>query len=404
MGVIGLLLLTALAAATPPAPPIAPPLSLEAALAEADRNAGVLVARAEATVQRRQIEATRAPASPVLSVGTTRYSARETLFLAQDVRWGGERTWSVRAASDAADAADSTAAGALKESRLLVRQAWFALAAAEDAEALARESEARGNDVTAAVRARTEGGRSPRLDLVRAEVDAARLAAVSEALAEGRRAAGAHLHALLGRDAATDGRTDGRRPPPLDDAALALLAKRADPGRDPAVVAQERGLAAARSELEASRRRLLPGLSFSLGVNADDPGVPGPDYQGTVSLTLPIGARGSSAVNVADARVAVAEARVVSARRQVAEAFAVAERRVRAARAQLAVLDGRALPAAEEAAALTREAFAAGRGDLLRVLDAERSLLETRSARLGAWAEEKAAEADLLAAVGEGEE
>lgn len=401
---IGLLLLAALAAGTPPAPPNASPLSLEAALAEADRSAAVLVSRAEAAVQRRQVEATRAPASPVFSLGTTRYSARETAFLSQDIRWGGERTYSVRAAGATADAADSTAAGAVLEARRLVRQAWFALAAAEDAEALGRESEERGNEVAAAVRARTEGGRSPRLDLVRTEVAAARLSAAAEALAEGRRAAASHLHALLGRDTAADGRTDGRRPAPLDEAALAALAKRADPGRSPAVVAEERALAAAQAALEASRRRLLPGLSVSLGVNADDPGLPGPDYQGSVSLTLPIGARGSSAVHVADAQVAVAEARVVSARRQAAEAFAIADRRVRAARAQLDVLDRRAVPAAQEAATLTREAFDAGRGDLLRVLDAERALLETRSARLGAWAEEKAAEADLLAVTGEGEE
>ena len=401
---IGPLLLAAAVVASPSAPPAAPPLSLEAALAEADGNAAVLVARAEAAVQRRQVDTARAPSSPVLSLGTSRYAARESAAVTQEIRWGGERRFSVKAAGATADAAASTAAGALREARRFVRQAWFALAAAEDAETLGRESEARGNAVADVVRAQVEGGRSPRLDLVRAESEAARLAASSEALAEGRRAAAAHLNALLGRDAAADGRTDGRRPAPLDEQALADLVRRADPGLNPAVVAEERALAAARAALEASRRRLLPGLSVSLGVNADDPGNPGPDYQGTVSLTLPVGARGPSAVRVADAQVAVAEARVVSARRQVTEASAVAERRVRAARAQLEVLDRRAVPAAQEAATLTREAFDAGRGDLLHVIDAERSLLETRSARLGAWAEEKAAEADLLAAAGEGEE
>ncbi len=401
---IGPLFLAAALAATPGVLPAAPPLSLESALGEADRNAAVLVSRAEANVQRRQVDVARAPTSPVVSFGTTRYSARLIAGVSQEIRWGGERTFSVKAAGAMSDAADSTAEGTLREARRLVRQAWFALAAAEDAEALGREAELRGNEVAAAVRARAEGGRLPRLDLVRAESEAARVAATSVALGEGRRAAAAHLHALLGRDTAADGRTDGARPAPLDEASLDTLARRADPGRHPAVVAEERGLTAARSALEASKRRLLPGLSLSLGVNADDPGLPGPDYQGTVSLTLPVGTRGPSAVHVAEAQVAVAEARVVSARRQAAEAFAVAGRRVRAARAQLEVLDARAVPAAEEAATLTREAFAAGRGDLLRVLDAERSLLETRSARLGAWAEEKAAEADLLAAAGEGEE
>lgn len=401
---IGPLFLAVAVTATPLPPRTVPPLGLEAALGEADRGAAVLVARAEAAVERWQIDVTRAPASPVLSLGTSRYSAREMVAVSQDVRWGGERAFSVKAAGAMADAADSTAAGTLLEARRLVRQAWFAVAAAEDAETLGREGQARGDEVADAVRGRVEGGRSPKLDLVRAAAEAARLAAVAEALSEGRRAVVAHLHALLGRDTAVDGRTDGARPAPLDEAALAALERRADPDRHPTVVAQERGLAAARSGLEASRRRLLPGLSVSLGVNADDSGLPGPDYQGTVSLTLPFGVRGLSAVHVARAQVAAADARVDFARRQAAETLAVAGRRVRAARAQLEVLDRRAVPAAQEAATLTREAFAAGRGDLLRVLDAERSLLEIRSARLDAWVGEKAAEADLLAAAGEGEE
>lgn len=384
--------------------PAASPVSLPDALAAADRVAAVLVARADALVERRRVDIVRAPGNPVVTLGTARYSARKTASVTQDLRWGGERGWSVAAAAAAADSADAAAAGALREARRRIRRAWFALAAAEDAEALGNEAQERANVVTGVVRERVEGGRSPRLDLVRAGSESARIAAAVSALSESRRTAAARLLALLGRDPTTDGRTDGLRPGPLDAETLALLEEESDPGRRPDVLAAEQALRSARAERTAARRRLLPGLSVSLGVSSDDPGLPGTDYQASASLTLPIGVRGAAAVRVADSRVTAVEARLVAARRQAGESLELAIRGVRGSRATLEVLDREAIPAAKEAAALSREAFEAGRGDLLRVLDAERSLLEIRTARLAAWADEKAAEADLLAEAGASEE
>ncbi len=381
-----------------PAPRV---VSLDEALGEAGRGAAVLVARAEADVRRRQVDAARVPSSPVLSLGTTRYSAREEVAVSQDVRWGGERSYTVKAAEELAGAADANAAATLREARRLVRQAWIGLAASEDAEALGKESAARADELLDVVRERVDGGRAPRMELVRTEAEAARIAAAAQALGESRRAAWSRLATLLGLDPASEGATDGSRPTPLDDAELAARVRAADPAANPAVVAEEKTVASAEATREASRRRRLPGLSFSVGVNADDPGLAGPDYQETVALTLPFGARGPSAVRLAEAEVRLQEARLAAARRDVAEALAVSERRVRAARARLEVLESKAVPAAVESAALTREAYAAGRGDVLRVIDAERALLEAKGGRLSAWAEEKAAEADLLAAAGE---
>jgi len=276
-----------------------------------------------------------------------------------------------------------------------------ALAAAEDAEVLGREGARRAREVQEIVRVRFEGGRVPRLDLVRAQAETARLGALVQALAEGRRAAWAHLATLLDLDPAADGGTDRTRPGPLDETAVEQLVAKALPDDQPAVVAQRHTLDAAEAAREASRRRLLPGLSFAFGVNADDPGLPGPDYQGSVSLTLPIGARGPTVVRAAEAEVRVQAARLEAVRRERAETLTAAYRRTRGARATYVALEKEALPAAEEAARLTRESYEAGRGDLLRVLDAERALAEVRSARVQAWSDMKAAEADLIASAGE---
>ena len=374
------------------------PLSLAGALSLADRNASVHVARAQADVHQLQVDTARAPSSPILALGTTRYAAREVVSVTQDIRWAGERRYAVRAAQGLADSAGANANRVVREARRLIRQAWFALATAEDAEALGAEASSRATEVAAIVRARFEGGRAPRLDLVRAEAEASRLAASTQALAESRRAAWARLATLVGLDPAAEGSTDHVRPAALGEEMLSMLAAATALDGHPVVQVAALSLASATASREMERRRLLPGLSLTLGVNADDPGLPGPDRQATLSLTLPFGKRGLFALRVAEAEVRVQTAQLEAARRDLRAALVVASHRLRGARAQLVVYDREALPAAEEAARLTREAYEAGRGDVLRVVDTERALLDVRSARLQAYADVKSGEADLLAA------
>ena len=374
------------------------PLSLAGALSLADRNASVHVARAQADLHQLQVDTARAPSSPILALGTTRYAAREVVSVTQDIRWAGERRYAVRAAQGLADSAGANANRVVREARRLIRQAWFALATAEDAEALGSEASSRATEVAAIVRARFEGGRAPRLDLVRAEAEASRLAASTQALTESRRAAWARLATLVGLDPAAEESTDHVRPAALGEEMLSMLATATALDGHPVVQVAALSLASATASREMERRRLLPGLSLTLGVNADVPGLPGPDRPATRSLTLPFGKRGLVALRVAEAEVRVQTAQLEAARRDLRAALVVASHRLRGARAQLVVYDREALPAAEEAARLTREAYEAGRGDVLRVVDTERALLDVRSARLQAYADVKSGEADLLAA------
>ena len=115
-------------------------LSLEDALLRADRDAAAVVARAEAETASRRIGVAKAPAPPVLTLGRTRYSAREEVSVSQEIRWGGERRYAVLSARELANAAALAAARALVDARHDVRQAWFDLAVAEDASLLAEET------------------------------------------------------------------------------------------------------------------------------------------------------------------------------------------------------------------------------------------------------------------------
>jgi len=117
-------------------------------------------------------------------------------------------------------------------------------------------------------------------------------------------------------------------------------------------------------------------------------------------LTIPIGAR-TAPIRVTEAELTLEEARLEAARRVVAETLETAFRKVRGAAAQLHAYDAEALPAASEAAQLTREAYGYGRGDIFRVLEADRALIDVGRARVAAYLELKKAEADLVAAAGE---
>jgi cobalt-zinc-cadmium efflux system outer membrane protein len=77
-----------------------------------------------------------------------------------------------------------------------------------------------------------------------------------------------------------------------------------------------------------------------------------------------------------------------------------AYRRTQAASAELRALRERVLPAMQQAKDMTQEGYQAGRVDLLRVLEAQRALLESRIAEAGSFAAWARAVADLERAAG----
>lgn len=336
----------------------------------------------------------------MLTIGTTRFSARETLALSLPIRWARQREAEVAEAEGGARAAAERAEQSLLEARWAIRRGWLALAAAEDREALAAEVVESARRLTGAVRERVEAGRSPRLDLVRAAAEEASQVARAASAAEERRAAWASLAIVLGLDPAVDGRTDGLRPELPGEADLDQL-RVAATDAIPLLRAARAEVEAAAAAVVLAERRRLPGLGLELGVDAGDPGLPGPDRSLALAMTLPLGGSGAAAVREAAARQRAAEARLDQASREQATQRDAAFHGAAGARARHQAWASAAEPAAAEAAALTREAWAAGRGDIVRVIEADRALLEARQARVEAYEAAAAAFADLLLATGD---
>lgn len=378
-----------------------PALSLSEALARADRVAAVAEARAWAEVEAARVESARAPASPVITLGTSRYSG-DTFTASEELRWAGQRRFAVASAEGSARAASARSAMALVEARRAIRQAWFGLATSEDLEGLAGKMLERARQLTAATSAWVAAGRAPRLDLVRVRAEEAGLAARLASVTEERQAAGIALALLLGLEPGQAERTDAARPEPMSPAELERLHRR---GRDadPALLAARAEAEAAKAAVALEQRRRLPGLALELGTTTGDPGLPGPDHSAALSFSIPLGAPGAAAQSEAVARAAAAQAHLTQIQRERATESEVAYHRALGAHARFEAYATSAVPAAEEAASLTREAWAAGRGDLVRVLDADRTLLEARQAQVEAYLALELATADLLASTGGGE-
>ncbi len=390
--------LSALVSTLPLAAQAPPRLSLADALARASLSAAVVAARGTAAAESARASLSGRPADPVLGLGTSHYSGKRIVTLSEDLRWAGQRAAEVAVARGAAQAATLDARQVEAATRHLTRQLWFELARAEDADGLAADVVRRARELESTIAARVEGGRAPRLDLVRAHAETAAQAALAASAEQDRLAAWAALAGALQLPIEPAGTTDADRPamPPgieIDRAAAAT-----DPEVHPSVAAARARVQAASAAVDLAARDRFPGLSLDLGWTSGDPGLPGADTSASLGLRLPLASGPQQAI--AEAELAAARAALAEARATVVAELAAAAHRAHGASATLAAYDGEAIPAAKEAATLTREAWDAGRGDVTRLFEAERALIEVRQARLDAYLQAQLAWADLLLASG----
>jgi cobalt-zinc-cadmium efflux system outer membrane protein len=298
---------------------------------------------------------------------------REHAVLLNDVRWNASLAW--------VDAWDAT-----QRARLLAQ-------AADDARRLA--------SITSE---RFEAGAAPRLDVVRAGADRARADAEAVSARSLVGAAGARLAVWVGADPRTPPVIEGG--PGVPSALPPLAQLLGDVEAHPTLVRDQAQGAAAARHVDLERRLRFPIVNAELSVAQGDPTLTGAngaqltDVVGGASFELPIlTARGGTIARArAQGSLAAASAAADAAhlRADLADAFL----RTEAAAGRARALGGQAIPALEETRALTEESYRAGRADLVRVLEAQRALLDARLAELEAIATWAGAFADLERAAG----
>jgi outer membrane protein TolC len=375
------------------------PISFAAARAVAERATGdVLLAERRVEVSRAEIGLAGTLANPSLTALTTRQTAQIGLSLVVPLPLFGQRGTAVAAARADLDVSLLEVELVRSEARWSASLAWIDLWEAQERArvlALAAEESAR---FLAIAKQRFDAGSAARLDVVRATADNARAEAEARSARAATAAAGARLLPWLGEseDAAPEASGPVTFPQTLPSMGeLAVLAT-----THPALVRDRAESAAADTHVRAEERQRWPVISGLLTVNVGDPTLPGTDVIGGASFDLPVLNLRGGAIARARAQQAVAEMTAIAHARRLIADLREAYRRTQGAAERARAITKAVLPAMEEARRMTEEGYRAGRVDLLRLLEAQRAVLDSRLAQAEATAGFGHAFADLERAVG----
>jgi len=168
----------------------------------------------------------------------------------------------------------------------------------------------------------------------------------------------------------------------------------------PALRRDRADVAAAGARVRLEQRLRWPIVNLILSVNQGDPTLPGTDVLAGVSLDAPLLSLRGGAIARAQAEQSVAETTLATDLRRLNAQLADAVARSDAAGARAAALARDVLPMLEQARQMTEEGYRDGRVDLLRVLEAQRAVLETRLAQVEAQASWQRALVDVEHAAG----
>lgn len=313
--------------------------------------------------------------------------AETTVGLSLPLEMGGKRGARVGVAEARIGRAELEAAITRADIRLRVTQAYIEAVAAERRLTVAGDQLRIADEALRVARDRVMVGESSPIDEQRTSVAQINARAGLERAERAHQVARSNLALLTGQpvgalDQHWFERTSGYGPvlEPQAEGSLAYAAARAD-------------LRVADAHVRLARSQLVPDLTLSAGARrlsgtGDTAAVLG------VSLPLPLFDTGRAGVAQARAERDQAVARQRAAKRDAEQDIALALRD-RDNAAASAHASGPALAAAAEAARIARIGYGQGKFDQLVLLDAERTLAETRGAAIDALAQYHDAEARL---------
>lgn len=375
-----------------------PPLTLDQALALSGAaapsieaaSAGVRAAQAGRTVAGLRPNPTIVAETENV-VGTDEYrgfrSAETTAGLALPIELGGKRSARIAVADAIGSRAQIAAIVAAADLRLAVTQTYVGAVAAERRLATAREQADIAREALRAASVRVRAGRASPIEEQRADVLRINAEAAVERGARLAEVARGNLARRIGQpiagplDLAWFDRVEGYGP------ALAI-----EPKGTLALAAAQADVATATAQVRLARAQRVPDVTVSasarrLEATNDVAAVFG------VSIPFPVFNRGSAAVIQASAGRDQAEALRRVAELDAAQALANADAEVANAATAARTASGPALAAAREAARIARIGYREGKFGQLDLLDAERTLSETRTAAIDALAAYRDAQA-----------
>lgn len=375
------------------------PLTFQAALDLAiAHNLDLAAARRGRAVREAEVQAAGQHPNPDLVFESTKDTPHQMLSL--DVPFEPwKRGRRVDLAREELALADVEDAAALLSLRRRVRIAFYGLVAADEGTSLATSMLEVAGRVREVAQARFEEGAAARVEVMAAELGLGRAKADLELARSARLSAQAELDALLNRPpaqplAVVGDAAEGAPLPGVD-----VVVARATAGNTE-LRAAEREVAIEGRRLELLKGERFPTPVFSLGAVFNAPGEFDVGYRAGLTLALPLFDRNQGQIAGSLVRGEQARLRRDALRRAVEARGFAAHARAVAQRAQVAAYRETLVPTATTIESLAEEAYRLGRSPVLVVLEAQRSLRDTKSDYLAALVSFQSALADLEDALG----
>ncbi len=375
-----------LAAASVALPARARPVGFGQARAWAEQAApSVQVAARRVALSRTEVEVAGTWQNPTLGVQSATRTAHLGTSLSLPLPLFGQRGTAIDAAR--ADVAVSAREALLARSEALfgVTLGWLALWEAQQRAQLLQRAASDAERTASIAAERFDAGLGPRVDVVRTRAGSARAQADLAAAQADVHAAALRLAVWLGRE---DGEPSAAGEPGYPSALPDLGAlQRWQAQQHPALQRDRARVRAAEAHVRSEQRAAWPIVDAQVGVNQFDPSLPGgPDVIGGLSFELPLLNQRGGAIARARSERRLAEAEAVADGAELRAELRAAYHEAQGAAAQLAALRDQVVPALLEARQMSEESYRSGRMDLLRLLEAQRALIESQLAEAEAAA------------------
>ncbi len=316
----------------------------------------------------------RAYANPTFSYEDNDPSRELTYGLRQPLEWPFKRGYRIGVAQADERIAKSEQGGTRQELIAVAREGFFQVLLAQESSRVVEAFAATTAQLQQSIAKRFQEGDAPEFEVTKAKVESLRAATEAEKTRGQLATVRAGLSLLLGRGADAPLVLSGSLLTVPLVPSLAELLTRAEE-QNTQLVAQKQKVEREQLNLKLARSALVPDPEVSIA-KRDNVGVSGPIVG--LSFPIPLWDRKEGEIAAARGRVEEAEATLRATRLQLHQALLAAYRNWETATKQVEAFARGLVTQAEEAAALAQRSYQEGEGDLLGVLDAQRSLLLVR--------------------------
>lgn len=315
-------------------------------------------------------------ANPTFTFELNDPSREYTYLLRQPLEWPFKRGYRIGVATADEHIAESEQSSVRQELIAAAREAFFRLLLAQESSRTVTIFATTTEKLLQSTTRLFQEGDVPEFDVTKAKVETLRVATELEKARGQLITAQAGLNLLLGREenipVVLTGMLDFSPAVP----SLAVLLARAEE-QSPQLAAQRQTVERERLNVKLAWSSLVPDPAVDIAKRDNvGAGVSGPIVG--LSFVVPLWDRKEGAIAAAESRLAAAEATLQASRLQIRQALLTAYRNWETAAGQVSVFSQGLVRQAEEAATLAERRYREGEGDLLGVLDAQRSLLAVR--------------------------